>query len=208
MRTNLLVFLVVDVLVLAHSLEIVERLLDDGDCQHEHQRRDVREHEAHLQGLDELTQGDHQEEEIIKELKLVKQDQRDQGQHVVLLVVLLVRGEASGSSVPVHVDGPLLSADDAVEAPPQLVANRHSLLHDLLLSQQCLVLIATAVQLDLDLVDVERAAGPAIVVEVVVSNKSLPESLLLRVHIGIVFLDVQRPIDDIGFGVIFNIHHL
>lgn len=45
-ESNLLVFLVVDVLVLAHPLEIVEGLLCDTDRQHEHERRHISKHEA------------------------------------------------------------------------------------------------------------------------------------------------------------------
>jgi len=68
----LLVFLVVYVLVLSHTLNVIEFLFRDSDYQNEGERSDVREQESYFQSWDELREADEQEEEVVKHLELVE----------------------------------------------------------------------------------------------------------------------------------------
>jgi len=80
-----------------------------------------------FEGGHELTDGDHQEEEVVEELELVEQHNGDQGQHIVFLIVQAVRREAAGPGLPVHLDHSLLLGNHPPEAPPERVAGGDAL---------------------------------------------------------------------------------
>ena len=54
-KIHLLVFLVVNVFVFSHPLEVIEGFLSDTNGEHEDQRRYVGKHEADFQDWDELS---------------------------------------------------------------------------------------------------------------------------------------------------------
>ena len=94
----------IDLLVFPPSLDVISGFFDDGHKQNEDKRCHVCECVAHLQHRDELTHGDDQEEQVVKELELVEQDFRDERDRIVLRVAHLVghKLEGIGSAIKCH----------------------------------------------------------------------------------------------------------
>ena len=97
-----------------------------------------------------MTQSNHQEEEIVKEFELVEKHNRNQGEYIILLIVLPVCWETSGPSSALQCKMPPFSRDDAAKAASKCVASWHFVRMYFLLVEQRLVLVATAVVAHLD----------------------------------------------------------
>jgi len=83
---------------------------------------------------------------------LVEEHDRNQGQEVVLLVVLPVRREAGRLTASLELDLALLEGNNPAHPPAQTVAHGHSWFSLLLLGKQSLgVVSVVAVDLKLDL---------------------------------------------------------
>jgi hypothetical protein len=95
---------VVDILVFSEPLDVVESFFNHCDCEHEHQRRNVRKHEAHFEGRVKLGHRDQQEEHIVEELELVVQNDGQKGENVVFRVVLAISHEAAGRCLTIQSD--------------------------------------------------------------------------------------------------------
>jgi len=101
-KTNyLLVFGVVQLSILVHSLDIVDCLFDDCNSQNEYKWSNVGEQEADLQCWNELRRGNGEEEEIVEHLELVKKHHGYQGDHIVLLVILAIAWVTVGAAITI-----------------------------------------------------------------------------------------------------------
>ena len=102
----------------------------------------------------------------------MKEDQRKQGYYVVFLVVLSVCRECSGPCDATQAYRPSLSRHQPPAAPPNPITTRQRLRVPLLLRQQCLILLATTIQLNFDLIQITK-----------------PTSSLLLLVLFILFID-------------------
>lgn len=118
------ILLIVQCLVLAEALDIIDSLLHQSNHQHEGQRRNVGKEVANFESWHELGQCDEQEEQVVEELELVEEHDRHECQHVVLVVVQLVGHEPAGRRLPVQRDAAALARDDPPAPAPHPVTER------------------------------------------------------------------------------------
>ena len=112
----------------------------------------------------------------------MEEDQRKQGYYVVFLVVLTVGGEGPRPRAATQAYSPSLSRHYAPTAPPKPIATWHCLRLLLLLRQQCLILLATAIQLDFDLIKITKPAS-TLSLFLLLIDQSLPEPICLIIWI-------------------------
>ena len=84
---------VIQLLVLAVAIEVINSLLDHRHQEYEGKGSDVGEEESDLEERHELGEGDNQEEHVEEELELVVEHLGHEGEDVVLLVVQAVGAE-------------------------------------------------------------------------------------------------------------------
>ena len=83
-----------------------------------------------------MTESNQQEEKVIEELKLIEKNYWNQCDQIVLLVILLVRWIAPGTTCAIKMQGPLLTRYHAAEEAAQSIACWQGFYRLLLLSQQ------------------------------------------------------------------------
>lgn len=100
---------------------------------------------TNLEHWNELCERNDEEKEIVEVLELVEEYYWDQRAHIVLCVVLSVRGKAARRSPTFECQRPPLPRYNTSAAPPHSVAERQAIAWYLLLDNQGLILISAAI---------------------------------------------------------------
>ena len=141
----------------------------------------------------------------------MEEDQRKQGYYVVFLVVLSVSGECSRPCAAAQAYSPSLSRHQPPAAPPKPIATRQCLRVLLLLRQQCLILLATTIQLDFDLIQITKPASSLLllVLFILLIDQSFPQPICLIIWIGFfcnLYGVIYGTINAVDY-IIFNFSH-